>query len=125
MFEILLISIFTFFAFYGLVHIITEIVAFIARKNVYDMIKSHTVITVKDRENDIEGIIRAAAWEQQRIANCGTVPEIYAVDLGSCDKTFEILQKLSLEYDFLTALRNDEYIEVFTNGEYGEIRRNN
>jgi len=122
MFDIILISIFTFFAFYGVLHITTDIVSAIARRRADELVKSYTVITVKDRENDIEGIIRSLAWKQLRLASAGYVPEIYAVDLGSCDGTFEILQKLSFEYDYLTALRNDEYIEVFTNG---EIRRNN
>jgi len=109
--EILLISIFTFFAFYGALHITIEIVSGITQKSRAD-VTAYTVITVKDCECDVEGIIRAAAWKQLRLASCGNVPPIYAVDLGSVDKTFEILEKLALEYDFLTAFSHGEYIEI-------------
>ena len=115
--QILLISFFTFLAFYGLLHIIMEIVSAAAqRKRDSDLCRNggicrfYTVITVKNRETDVEGIIRAAAWRQLRLANAGNVPEIYAVDLDSEDKTYEILQRLELEYDFLRALQKEEYI---------------
>ncbi|MCL2839124.1 MAG: hypothetical protein FWE04_08745 [Oscillospiraceae bacterium] len=108
--QILLISIFTFLAFYGLLHIVMEIVSGVSRRNKDDLCRAYTVITVKDRESSVEGIIRAAAWRQLRLANRGNVPEIYAVDLDSTDKTYEILQKLALEYDFLKPLRKYEYI---------------
>jgi len=108
--QILLISIFTFLAFYGLLHIVMEIISSVSRGNKDDLLRAYTVITVKDREADVEGIIRSAAWRQLRLSSGGNVPEIYAIDLDSTDKTYEILQKLALEYDFLKPLRKDEYI---------------
>ena len=125
MLDIILISVFTFFAFCGVLYIITEITSVVARRNAEKTVNSYTVITVKDCENDVEGIIRSLAWKQLRFAVCGIVPELYAVDLGSCDGTFEILQRLALEYDFLKPVHSYEYIEVFTNGEVEAIRGNN
>ena len=120
MIEILLISIFTFLAFYGLLHMVMEIVSGVAQKNHSNVCQTYTLITLKDREADVEGIIRSAAWRQLRLANGNEVPEIYAVDLDSSDKTYEILHKLALEYEFLNVFRKDEYIEWIDN--YGEIR---
>jgi len=112
--EILLISVFTFLAFYGLLHIIMEIVSGISCKNRDDLCNAYTVITVKDRETDVERIIRAAAWRQLRTSSSDDVPEIYAVDLDSNDGTYEILQRLEPEYKFLKVFRKDEYMDLLT-----------
>ena len=87
-------------------------------KNNGDACQSYTVLTVKDRECDVEWIVRDAAQRQLRLANFGNVPEIYVVDLDSNDKTYEILQKLELEYEFLKVLRKDEYITEWVTGEW-------
>ena len=116
MIEIILISIFTFLAFCGGIHIIMEIATNVPRRHREDLECAYTVITVKDRESDVERIIRAAAWRQLRLGRGGVVPEIYAVDLGSCDGTYEILERLACEYNFLRALRKDEYIGAFSDG---------
>ena len=115
MLDIILISIFTFFAFYGILHITMDIASGVAQRRFSELARSHTVITVKDRENDVEGIIRSLAWKQLNLASCGTIPELYAVDLGSCDGTYEILERLALEYDFLRVLHKNEYVEAFDN----------
>jgi len=115
MMEILLISIFTFLAFYGLLHIVIEIASGISSKNREELCRAYTVITLKDREADVERIIRAAAWRQLRTASCDDVAEIYVVDLDSLDKTYEILQKLEPEYKFLKVFRKDEYMDLLTN----------
>ena len=109
--EVLLITIFTFLAFYGALHIVMEFASSAANRYCGGVAHMYTVITVKDREDDVEGIIRAAARRQLRMAYGGSVPEIYAVDLESSDNTLEILQKLELEYEFLHAFRKDEYVE--------------
>ena len=111
--EILLVTVFTFFAFYGALHIVMEFVSAVMNRYKGELARAHTVITVKDRENDVEGLIRIAARRQLRLCGEGSVPEIYAVDMGSDDRTYEILQKLTLEYDFLRAFRKDEYIQTF------------
>jgi len=115
MIEILLISIFTFLAFYGLLHIVMEIVTEVSRKNRDEAVRTYTVITLKDRESDVEGILRSAAWKQRRFANGGLIPEIYAVDLDSTDRTCEIMRKLALDYSFIKVYRKDEYIETLEN----------
>ena len=117
--QIFLISVFTFLAFYGALHIVVEIVSGIVRKNAGEPCHCYTVITMKNREADVEGIVRGIAQRQLRLCGGGgNVPEIYAVDLDSTDRTYEILQKLELEYGFLKAMRKDEYLVEWVDNEW-------
>jgi hypothetical protein len=71
----------------------------------------YTVITAKNNEDCIEGIMRLIINEMQSQEN-GLVKELIVVDLGSCDNTVPILQKISNEYDFVHILSKEEYINT-------------
>ncbi len=72
----------------------------------------YTVIAVRNREEDIESLIRSEAWRML----CGNaecrVGDMVVIDLESEDKTMQILKRLSREYEFLHPLTRDRYIEM-------------
>ena len=74
---------------------------------------SYSVLTVKDKEDCIEGILRTLA-HRINTADYGfsSMPkELIVLDLGSHDRTFEIAKALSVEYPFIHPMRKAEYIE--------------
>lgn len=72
----------------------------------------YTVIAVKNREEDIETLIRSEAWRML----CGNedcrVGDMVVIDLESEDATMPILKRLSREYAFLHPMTRDRYIEM-------------
>ncbi|MBQ9757865.1 MAG: hypothetical protein IJW15_05595 [Clostridia bacterium] len=71
----------------------------------------HIVFGVKDSENTIEYFLRTLSW-QIKNAHSQTFmqpEELIVVDLGSSDKTFEIIQRLSHEYPFIHPMTLGEY----------------
>lgn len=69
------------------------------------------VMFVKNREESVEGMVRSAVWRALSKSGGRTVNDIVVVDLGSEDETFEILMRLQSEYEFLYAMRREQYIE--------------
>lgn len=86
-------------ALYGLIEIIKDVVYICS----YTKLKSdgiYFIIAIKNQENVIEGFMRTILFriiygKEENIKN------IIAVDLNSNDKTLEILQKLSKDYECL------------------------
>ncbi len=70
----------------------------------------HSVITVKNAEETIEGTIRALAWKMQ--TNPTEFKELFIIDTGSDDETFHILEKLKEEYPFLHPIKKYDYINL-------------
>ena len=70
---------------------------------------TYSVLTVKNKEESIEGIVRSIAW--QIMTNPDTLRELVVLDLGSQDQTFLILKKLSQEYPFVHPMHKSDYIE--------------
>jgi len=99
----LMMLLFSFFAAYGIVQLISKWV-FAYRTEQGEMpICYHTVLGVKNAEDSVEGIFRTMTWENQK-------GEIIILDFGSEDETTEILYRLSLKYPCLHAMRPEEYI---------------
>ena len=67
-----------------------------------------SVLSVKNCEDSIEGIIRSIAWKTS--TNNEKSYHLVVLDTGSDDKTLDILKKLSQEYDFVHPMRKSEYI---------------
>lgn len=73
---------------------------------------SHYVLTVKNCEDSIEGMIRSTVWQFQ--ASESTLKTIVVVDLGSEDQTGFIIGQLAKEYSFLHPMSKTEYIRFIT-----------
>lgn len=100
MITVILRSLYTFFAIYGVVQLFSAVldsVSMHVRKKNEFMI----VIRVKDSENTIEGTIRMLAWKFLKNSTCGYIPDILIVDNNSTDNTAEIAQRLCDEYSFI------------------------
>jgi len=64
------------------------------------------VIKTKNSEESIEYTIRSIVWKHLAQSFGGKVPTIIVVDMGSTDKTEEIVRRLSLEYSFIKYTKN-------------------
>ena len=110
MLNILFTSIFWFLAIFGLIQLI---------KNIADTIyasftlkeESVIVVTVRNQEDRIEGIIRSIVWQNLHGKNPCLMPKILVVDLDSTDNTMEILKKLSNDYAFISVTNRRGYID--------------
>lgn len=102
MFDFISTSIIWILALYGLIEIIKSIYYSL----IYSKIKTngiYFIIAVKNQENQIEGFMRSSVFRilygREEI-----VKDIIISDLGSTDKTKEILEKLKKDYEFLNLL---------------------
>ena len=70
------------------------------------------VLFTKDSEDTIECFLRSFVLKLNVNKNVPFLPpeELFVVDLGSRDKTFEIVQKLSLEYPYIHPMTKEDYI---------------
>jgi hypothetical protein len=94
------------FCIYGILNLIKDIIDEKSYKNV----KSNTklILTVKDAENGIENYIRDLNFSKNFYNN------LVVIDLGSNDKTTEIIQKLideGMNIRLLNAKDGIEYLE--------------
>ena len=94
MLNFILATIFWTLALYGLLEIVKTIMCSLEKKDI-DSKNTYLIVTVKNGENNIEGIIRVILSEKRYYNN----EEIIAVDLNSNDSTLEILDKLSKDND--------------------------
>lgn len=69
----------------------------------------YIIITVKNLQDKIEGIIRSIVWKNLNNRKGGKIPNILVVDLGSDDETPEILHRLCQEYDFIKCTDKKNY----------------
>ena len=88
-------------------------------KNITDMIFGSgsellIVVTVKNQQDKIEGIIRSIAWKSLNGLGHSCVPTILIVDLESTDETPEILKRLSRDYEFIKVTNRQGYIDLLT-----------
>ena len=98
MMTIILKSVVTFLAFFGLIQLIKEIFYVINSEDDNEYI---VVIKVKNSEDTIEAAVRTVILKSLRDSNGGRVPEILIVDMGSDDSTPQIAQKLCDDYSFV------------------------
>ena len=83
-------------------------------KNIFNMLcttenDAVIVVKVRNQEDNIEGIIRSIVWKS--IDNGRIIPEILVVDLDSTDDTPDILERLSVRYDFIKVTDKQGYID--------------
>lgn len=69
---------------------------------------SYYVLTVKNIEDSIEGIIRSAVWQIQTSQK--VTEELIVIDLDSEDRTNFILKQLAKEYPVIHPMSKTEYI---------------
>lgn len=73
---------------------------------------SYKILTVKNNEDCIEGVIHSLIKEMYPKQDRSFVSKIIVIDLGSCDNTIKILEKLSKKYDFIQILHSDSYVNM-------------
>lgn len=74
------------------------------------------VLLMKNQENTVEGIVRSVISDDimKKLMSDG---ELVIIDLGSSDKTFEMLEMLQKEYECVSAVRGedrDKILNVFS-----------
>ncbi len=92
----------TFFAIYGVVQLLAKGLFAIRRNHDPGSVFSHRLLAVRDCEESAEGMIRTLFFEDIR-------EPLIVLDLGSHDRTGEILEKLREDYDFLLMMKPEEY----------------
>lgn len=101
---------FWFFAILGFAGLVRRII-----QAAFDRIQAkkryYVLMTVKNEETAIEGILRSVVWSYLNEKNGSMLPEIIVVDLDSTDGTYEILSRLSEEYPFIHPLTRQEYAQ--------------
>ncbi len=72
----------------------------------------HSVLTVRNMEESIEGIVRSFAWKIQSYKEKDSLypQELIILDLDSTDNTFLILDSLAKEYPFIHPMSKTNYI---------------
>ncbi|MBR2405102.1 MAG: glycosyltransferase [Clostridia bacterium] len=108
MITVLIKSFLTFFAIYGLVQLIKDIIDFFALSSDHAN-ETVIVIKVKNSEETLEGVVRSVIWKCLKSSFWGKIPDILIVDLGSDDSTAQIAQKLCEDYSFIYYTTEDLY----------------
>ncbi len=96
------------FALYGAARAAARLTAYFRENGPAHALSEELVLFVRNQEETVEGIVRCAAW---RVLSGEMSDGITVVDLGSEDATFEILMRLQNEYDFVSAVKRERYIE--------------
>ncbi len=73
---------------------------------------TYIVLTVKNNEDCIEGVIRSLINELRFKNNPFVSSNILVIDLGSEDNTIKILERLSNKYEFIHILHSSSYIDI-------------
>ncbi|MCG8502597.1 MAG: glycosyltransferase [Firmicutes bacterium] len=112
MLNVLIQSLICFFAVYGVIQMVLYIynglhnVCFDKSEDVY------IIVTVKNQQDTIEGIIRSLVWKSLNNKQGGIIPNILIVDMGSTDETVKILERLHGEYDFIQVTDSEGYTKI-------------
>ncbi len=115
--NIILYSIICFFALYGILELILNIIHY--NPNIKDnkniLSQPYAILCVENQEDCIESIVRSIAW-QMTIQNGSAhyINELIVVDLGSSDKTLDILKLLAIEYNFVSVMNKNEYLSFIS-----------
>ena len=113
MFEDLFCITIYFFTIYGILSLIISAVNSIRQRGKIGNPRIKLVLIMKNQEDTVEGIVRNILSGN---FSRGTMPEVRltVVDLGSTDKTYDILVKLKRDYEYMDVLSNDERERIFT-----------
>lgn len=98
-------------ALYGTFSLVKCAAAYFKEAGPEHALSESLVMFVKNQESAIEGMVRSAVWRTLSKSGGRTVDDILVVDLGSDDETLEILMRLQNEYEFVYALKREQYIE--------------
>ncbi len=104
-------SIICFLVIYGTIQMILNIYEFFSKSYLQDD-NIYIIITVKNQQNTVEGIIRALVWRSLNNYYGGIIPNIFVVDMGSTDETLKILEKLRQEYNFIEVINKEQYKSI-------------
>ncbi|MGE4284668.1 MAG: glycosyltransferase [Clostridia bacterium] len=115
MMNIIIQSLVCFFAIYGVIQLGLKIYDDLHN---FDFKKDdiYIIISVKNQQDTIEGIIRSVVWKSLNNTRGGSIPYILVVDMGSTDDTVKILDKLCKEYDFIHVTDSEGYSKKASNG---------
>lgn len=113
--DVLLKTVITFLAVYGLVELIKDIFyCFTTNIRNKDIV---IVVKVKNAESNLEYTIRAIVWKTLAYTRGNYMPDILIVDLGSDDCTAQIAKKLCSDYSFIQYTTNELYNKAKNNTE--------
>ncbi len=73
---------------------------------------AYTVLTVKNNEECIEGVIYSMIKEIQINKDNPPFQNILVIDVGSTDNTAKILEKISKKYEFIHIIHGNSYIDM-------------
>ena len=110
MLEFIIIIVLCFFASIGMAHIYNRYISGIFRTDKNLPYSPSIIFTVKNRQDDIEAIIRSFIWKFFMTSGNNEILKITVVDLNSADETMSILKKLESEYGFLSVFDKQSYI---------------
>jgi len=116
MLDILIASIFWFFAIFGMIQMfkyLSEMIGTLFETKSEIVI----VVTVRNQEENIENIIRSIVWKHLNGNRNGVIPTILVVDMDSTDNTMIILKKLCYEYEFIKVTNRQGYIDFLSEKE--------
>lgn len=94
-------------ALYGFVTVIGNLIDSLSRRVKMDKASYQLVISVKNQEQTIEGIIRGI-FEDELFRNKDSNVKVVVIDKGSTDETIKILKKLQKDYENLEVIEDLE-----------------
>ena len=100
-------------ALYGLFELVKQIVSIITYTNL-NANGIYLIIGVKNQEEKIEGFLRSSLFKIL-YGKEEYIKKIIVADLGSTDKTKEIINKISLQYDCVKMTNWKECKEIIDN----------
>ncbi len=108
MWDIVFKSLVTFFVIFGIIEMFSKCVKALIRPNT-EKKEIFIFIHAKNLEESLEYIIRTTVFDYLLNHGGRTIPYIIVVDKGSQDRTREICQRLSRDYEFLYYTTEKEY----------------
>lgn len=105
-------SIVVFLVCYALIDIVRRIISAFFAKTPPIKDDVFVVIKIKNKNENIEGIVRSIIWRSLSSSGGSFVPSILIVDMGSDEKTVEIVQRLCEDYGFIYYTTEDEYTQM-------------
>ncbi len=105
-------SVVVFLVCYALIDIIRRIISAVFSKSPHIKDDVFVVIKIKNKNEHIEGIVRSIIWRSLSSSGGSFVPSILIVDMGSDEKTVEIVKKLCDDYGFIYYTTEDEYTQM-------------
>ncbi len=100
-------TIVTFLAAYAVIDIIIRLVGLFFKPPGSDDV--YVIIKVRNREKDLEYIVRSVVWRNLSDSKGGFVPNVLIVDMGSDDSTAAIARALAEDYSFIYYITQEEY----------------